>query len=134
MIAALETPGMRELMVRAGTEALEVGRRDGRSILPIFGLTADDVARPESLVETLLDALYAGFVLPTTTTTILHDWRKGRRSEAEDLNGLVARRGAELGIATPANDALLSIARRIERGELTPEPGNAALLQSLLAR
>ena len=131
MIAALETPGMRELMVRAGNEALEVGVRDGRTILPIFGLDAHDIARVDVLVEVLLDALYAGFVLPTTTTTVLHDWRKGRRSEAEDLNGVVVRRGAELGMATPANDALLEVARRIERGHLDPQPGNASLLLSL---
>lgn len=131
MIAAMETPGMRELMVRAGNEALAVGIRDGRAILPIFGLSADDVAQPDSLVEVLLEALYAGFVLPSTTTTILHDWRKGRRSEAEELNGVIARRGAELGIATPANSALIAVARLIERGEAHPAPENAALLQRL---
>lgn len=134
MIAALETPGMRELMVRAGNEALEVGVRDGRSILPIFGLGADDVARVDSLVEVLLDALYAGFVLPSTTTTVLHDWRKGRRSEAEQLNGVVSQRGAQLGIASPANDALLEVARRIERGTLAPHPSNAELLLALASR
>lgn len=131
MIAALEAPGMRELMVRAGQEALDVGMRDGRAILPIFGLDAHDVARVDGLVEVLLDALYRGFVLPTTTTTVLHDWRKGRRSEAEDLNGVIVRRGAELDIATPANDALLEVARRIERGHLAPQPGNASLLLAL---
>ena len=134
MLAALETPGMRELMVRAGNEALAVGSRDGRQILPIFGLDADDVARVDSLVEVLLDALYEGFVLPSTTTTVLHDWRKGRRSEAEQLNGLVAQRGAELGVATPANDALIEVARRIERGEISPHPSNAELMLGLAAR
>lgn len=131
MIAALETPGMRELMVRAGNEALAVGLRDGRQILPIFGLGPLDVARPDALVEVLLDALYAGFVLPSTTTTVLHDWRKGRRSEAEQLNGLVARRGVEQGTPTPANDALIEVARRIERGDLLPDPQNASLLMAL---
>lgn len=131
MMAALETPGMRELMLRAGQEALRVGRQDGRSVLPIFGLTDEDVAQPDSIVEVLLDALYRGFVLPETTTTVLHDWRRGRRSEAEQLNGLVSRRGAELGVPTPANDALIEIARRIERDELRPEASNAALLLEL---
>ena len=134
MMTALETPGMREVMLRAGNEALEVGSRDGRTILPIFGLSDDDIARVDSLVEVLLDALYAGFVLPSTTTTVLHDWRKGRRSEAEQLNGFVARRGAELGVATPANDALIEVARRIERGELAPQPEIAELLTALAAR
>lgn len=134
MIAALETPGMRELMMRAGNEALEVGRRSGHAVLPIFGLTPTQVAQPETVVEVLLDALYAGFVLPSTTTTVLHDWRRGRRSEAEQLNGLVSQRAAELGIPAPANDALIEVARRIERAELAPAPENAALLFSLSQR
>lgn len=132
MIDALETPGMRSLMVRAGQEALEVGRGEGHAVLPIFGLGPDDVARPETVVETLLDALYRGFVVPTTTTTVLHDWRRGRRSEAEQLNGHVARLGARHGIPTPANDALIAIARRIERGDLGPEPRNAERLLALV--
>lgn len=131
MIAALETPGMRELMVRAGHEALQVGLGDGHQVLPIFGLSPDDVAQHDTLVDVLLDALYAGFVLPTTTTTVLHDWRKGRRSEAEQLNGHVAQRGHELGIDTPANDALIEVARRIERGTASPHPDNAAVLREL---
>jgi hypothetical protein len=45
-------------------------------------------------------------VLPQTTTTILHDWIKGRHSE---------------------------VAHRIERGELKPDPANLALLYELLA-
>ncbi|MFN4000622.1 ketopantoate reductase family protein [Microcella sp.] len=134
MIAALETPGMRALMLRAGAEALAVGQRDGRAMLPIFGLTTAQVEQPETVVEVLLDALYAGFVLPTTTTTVLHDWRRGRRSEAEQLNGLVARRAAQLGIASPANDALIEIARQIERGDRVPEPGVATALQRLASR
>lgn len=134
MIAALETPGMRELMISAGNEALAVGQRDGRPILPIFGLSAEQVQQPERLVEVLLETLYAGFVLPTTTTTVLQDWRRGRRSEAEQLNGLVARRAAELGIPAPANQALIEVARRIERGELDPDPANAELLFRLARR
>ncbi|RXZ51690.1 ketopantoate reductase family protein [Agromyces binzhouensis] len=131
MIAALETPGMRDLMVRAGQEALEVGRGEGHAVLPIFGLAPADLARPDTVVETLLDTLYRGFVLPTTTTTVLHDWRRGRRSEAEQLNGHVVRLGARHGIPTPANDALMAVARGIERGDLRPEPRNAERLLAL---
>lgn len=133
MIAALEKPEMRELMVSAGREALRLGRADGRVILPIFGLTPDEISDADSVVEVLLDKLYAGFVLPATTTTVLHDWRRGRRSEAEQLNGLVAQRAAERGLPAPANGALIEVARRIERGELEPRPENADLLLSLHA-
>ena len=76
-------------------------------------------------------ALYAGFVLPQTTTTILQDWEKGRHSEVDDLNGLAAAERRRQGFAAPANAAVVEIARRIERRSLEPRPENLALLQEL---
>jgi 2-dehydropantoate 2-reductase len=80
----------------------------------------------------MLDKLFAGFVVPGATTTVLQDWRKSRRSEAEDLNGHVEAEGARLGVPTPMNSAVVEIARRIERGELEPDPANLALMADAL--
>ena len=131
MAAALDHPGMRELMVRAGTEAQHVGAALGYPLLPVLGLSADDVSRPDTLVDTLLDALYTGFVIPGATTTVLQDWTKGRHSEVDDINGAVVAGGAEHGIATPMNTAVVELAHRIERGELEPGTANVELLASL---
>jgi 2-dehydropantoate 2-reductase len=133
MLAALHEPGMRELMLRSGQEALDAGLAAGYEVLPIFGLTEDDVAVPERVVETLLDTLYARFVLEHTTTTILHDWRKGRHSEVDDLNGAVVAAAERHGLGAPVNAAIVHVAHRIERGELAPEPANAQLLAELVA-
>jgi 2-dehydropantoate 2-reductase len=133
MLAALHQPGVRELMLRSGQEALDAGLAAGYEILPIFGLTEADVATPEHVVETLLDTLYARFVLEHTTTTILHDWRKGRRSEVDDLNGAVVAHAHRHGLHAPVNAAVVEIAHRIECGEIVPEPANAELLAELVA-
>lgn len=125
MSDAIEVEGMRALMVHAGQEALDVGAARGHGPLPIFGLDDDDLADRGAIVETMLDVLYDRFVVTGATTTVLQDWRKGRRSEAADLNGLVAAEGARLGIPTPANSAIVALAQRIERGELTPDVANA---------
>ena len=50
------------------------------------------------------------------------DMVKGRRTEIEFLNGLVAKKGDEIGIATPANVVLTDIVKRVERGDLKPDP------------
>ncbi len=133
MLEATALPGMRELMLRCGQEALDTGAALGHPVLPIFGLTAGDVARPESVVETLLDTLLAGFVLPKTKTTILQDWIKGRHSEVDDINGLVVAEQTGLGGSAPANAAVVELAHRIERGELAPDPANLSLLLELAA-
>ncbi|MFN8196484.1 MAG: 2-dehydropantoate 2-reductase N-terminal domain-containing protein [Nocardioidaceae bacterium] len=132
MADAIEVPGFRDLMVAAGQEALAVGTARGHATLPIFGLDASDVARPDTLVEVMLDRLYAGFVKPGATTTVLHDWEKGRRSEAGDLNGLVSALGRELGVPTPVNDAVFALAREIETGRAAPGTGHAERLLGVL--
>ncbi len=131
MIAALNHEGMRELMLAAGQEALDTGALLGHPILPIFGLSEEEVGDPGRVVEVMLDRLYAGFVLELTTTTVLHDWLKGRRSETEEVNGRVVAEAAGHGAQAPVNAAIAEVARRIERGELQPAPENYALLREL---
>ncbi len=130
MLDALHTPGFRAVMIAAGNEALEVGAAVGHPVLPIFGLTPDEVADRSRVVETMTDKLFEGFVVPGATTTVLQDWTKGRHAEVDDLNGLVAAEGRRRGIATPVNDAVVSLARRIERAGVRPDP---ALLSELAA-
>jgi 2-dehydropantoate 2-reductase len=134
MLAALETSGMRELMLRCGQEALDMGLALGHRVLPIFGLTEAEVGGAEDLVETMLDKLYAGFVLPHTTTTILQDWDKGRHSEVDDINGLVVSEALAVGRSAPANAAVVELAHRIERGELETKPENVEALLELSQR
>jgi 2-dehydropantoate 2-reductase len=52
------------------------------------------------------------------------DMVKGRRTEIEFLNGFIVDKAKDLGIATPANAALTEIVKRVERGELQPDPGH----------
>lgn len=127
MLDALRMPGMREVMVEAGDETLAVGRARGHAVMPIFGLTTADLEGPRDVSDILLDAVY-GFVRPGATTTVLQDWTKGRRSEAMDLNGLVAREGARHGIPTPVNARITRLAAQVEAGSLSPGPENLAEL------
>jgi 2-dehydropantoate 2-reductase len=131
MIGAAEIPEMRELMLRSGQEALDTGIALGHSVLPIFGLSREYVDQPELVVETMLDTLLAGFVLPHTTTTILHDWLKRRHSEVDDINGLVVDEAARLGVPAPVNSAVVELAHRIERGEVEPDRSNLGELLEL---
>ena len=45
MYDALRLPGMRNLMLRSSQEALDVGVALGNPVLPIFGLTPNDLRR-----------------------------------------------------------------------------------------
>jgi 2-dehydropantoate 2-reductase len=124
MYEALQHPGMRDIMLRSSQEALDVGA----AVLPIFGLTPGDIRQSNRVVETLLDTLMAGFTLRSTATTVLHDWNKGRHSEVDDVNGLIVMEAKRMGLTAPVNRALVNLARQIEQGALTPNPGNLDLL------
>lgn len=83
-------------MPLSGHEALDAGIAERYRLLPIFGLTADDVADRDTLVETLL----AAFVLPQTKTTVLQDGMTGRRREVGDINGRVVDASGVQGLDT----------------------------------
>ena len=51
------------------------------------------------------------------------DMVKGRRTEIEFLNGFVVREGEQVGIEAPRQRACSTdIVKRVERGELKPDP------------
>ena len=43
---------------------------------------------------------------------------KGRRTEIDFINGLVVERGAEFGIATPVNAAMVEAVKCVEHGRV----------------
>jgi 2-dehydropantoate 2-reductase len=122
---AMKIPGMREFTLRAGTEALAVGQRLGHTIQPIFGLTEDDVRDTNWLLEKMLDKLAAD-IGPAARDCVLQDHLKGRYSEVDLINGLVVEEGVKNGQPTPVNAAVTEITRRIQSGELEPDPSNLA--------
>jgi 2-dehydropantoate 2-reductase len=50
------------------------------------------------------------------------DMAKGRRTEIEFLNGFVVREGAQVGTPARADERLVDIVKRVERGELKQDP------------
>ncbi|MGC4110431.1 MAG: 2-dehydropantoate 2-reductase N-terminal domain-containing protein [Nocardioides sp.] len=128
LLQAAQVPGMHQFMVRAGKEAVRTSVDLGHRVVPIFGLEDVDPDQPEIFVERMLDAVYTQWSLPHTLTTVLQDWRKGRHSEVDELNGHVVRERARLGGQAPANARTVEVAHRIEAGDLKPGVENAELL------
>lgn len=130
---AANLPGMFELSVQLGRESLAVGAALGYRTEAIFGLRADEFAgsSDENLVTTMKTLL--GHVSRGRTAPI-HDHLKGRRSEMEFISGVVSRKGRELGIATPFNDAVVEIDRAINTGKIKMERSNFELLKKKVTK
>jgi len=130
---AAELPGMADLAVRIGRESLAVGTALGYRIEPIFGLRADEFAGTgdENLATARKTLMH--HVGGRSRTAPIHDHIKGRKSEMEFISGLVSRKGRELGIPTPSNDAVVEIDRRINTRQIKMDRSNFELLMDKVA-
>jgi len=130
---AVALPGMADIAMGIGRESAAVGAALGYRVEPIFGLRADEFAGTgDENLATTREALMR-HVGGRSRTAPIHDHLKGRRSEMDYITGIVTRKGRELGIATPFNDAVLEIDRRINTGEIKMDRSNFELLKRLIA-
>ena len=118
---AIKLPGMREVMMASGREAVRTAMALGHELVPIFGKLQVEANDPDGYATVLLDAVLSDWTLPDTRVTVLQDWDKSRRAEVDDINGLVLREQARLGGAVPVNAGLVEI-----------DVSNADLLRVLL--
>jgi 2-dehydropantoate 2-reductase len=95
----VDNPHGRELMRQVTEEVLAVGRAAG-------------VQFPEGDVT---EAVYQlGRAMANALSSTAQDLARGKRTEIDALNGYVARRGAELGIAAPINQTLFALVKLFE--------------------
>ena len=71
---------------------------------------------------------------PGQFSSTAQDVARGRRSEIDFLNGHVMRRGAQLGVPTPVNDAVVKTVLSYKVGALKPDPKNLAPITAVLPR
>jgi 2-dehydropantoate 2-reductase len=121
---------IRHFSARLGSEAIRVGQALGYALEEIHHLDPELIAKagendPEAShaydEHRLAEAAKGG---GEHRPSMGQDMVKGRRTEIQFLNGLVARKGDEIGIATPANRILTEIVTKVERGELKPDPNH----------
>jgi 2-dehydropantoate 2-reductase len=61
-------------------------------------------------------AFRLGEAMSEATSSTAQDIARGKRTEIDSLNGYVARRGVELGVATPVNQTLHALVKLLEGG------------------
>lgn len=125
---AIEVGGMVEFMHRCGKEALEACIASGSRVVSILGVPPANPDEEEAFAEALLETVVGDYASPDTRTTVLQDWMKGRRAEANEVNGLVVDELKKVGRAAPANELVVELARRVESGDLSIGRRNAELM------
>jgi 2-dehydropantoate 2-reductase len=121
-------PMTRWLAIRLAAEAIEVGLAHGYALEPVYHIPPERLRAAGQGDAEAREACEAILLEQTQhrnddqRPSMGQDILKGRRTEIDYINGLVARKGAELGIATPANSQIVQAVQRIERGEIAPSP------------
>jgi len=49
---------------------------------------------------------------------------KGRRTEIDFINGVIAEKGREVGVPTPTHVKLIEAVKRVEHGQMQARPEN----------
>ena len=130
--ASRETPGVVDVTIKIGAEVVRVGTALGVNVEPINNVPAMQyVEATES--ATALEDLKSQLAetareLGAGRPSMLQDVMKGRRTEIEYLDGYVAERGRQAGVATPACDRITGLLKRVERGELSSNADNIQLM------
>ena len=127
-----ETPGVVDVTIKIGAEVVRVGTALGIDVEPINNVPAqqyveatEDATALEDLKSQLAETARE---LGAGRPSMLQDVIKGRRTEIEYLDGYVARRGREVGVATPACDRITALLKQVERRDLEPEGDNIHLM------
>lgn len=95
-------PAVRELQRTVVQEVLAVAQAEGR---------------PLGLDEALAAVAQIAQAMPQQRSSTAQDLARGKPTEIDQLNGLIVRRGAAFGIATPANQALLALVKLAEAAQ-----------------
>ena len=125
------SPDVFSITVKIAGEALTVAQTLGVQVEPVGGIPAKaylDAARGVGLEELRNKWVEAGRSIGAGRPSLLQDMMKGRRTEVDYLNGYVVRKGREVGVPTPMNEAIVEVAKRMEAGELKQGPDNLKLL------
>jgi 2-dehydropantoate 2-reductase len=121
-------PVTRKLAIRLAGEAVKTGLAHGYVLEKIYKMDPMQVMAASdgdaAALAACEDILLANVKMRNDDQrpSMGQDIQKGRRTEIDYINGLVAAKARELGIGTPANDGIVAAVKRVERGEVEPAP------------
>jgi len=134
-VVYVERDKMHRIAVKLAAEAIEVGRAHGFQLGTVLGIQPDDwlsAAKGEPAGVQRIDAglrAWMDTLIEPSRSSVGRDVERGRRSEIDFTNGLVADKGDEIGVPAPTHRAVTELVRRIDRGQLVPAPSTVESIE-----
>ncbi len=114
----------RLIRIHLAKEGAQVGLAQGLNVVDISGKPAALWAEADKgdVYEELDDFMSTRGGNVNWLASMAQDVHKGRHSEIDYMNGLICRKGRELGVPTPFNDAIVEAMHGIDDGSIKPDP------------
>ena len=117
---------IRRFAIQVGGESIRVGRALGLQLEKMGKLMPDQIEKASSgdaamlaEVEQILKSRKAANPRAAIQRpSMAQDMKKGRKTEIEFMNGLIAAKGRSVGIPTPANEKLVQAVLSVEHGKV----------------
>jgi 2-dehydropantoate 2-reductase len=104
------------------TESYDVAVKQGVRLVKLLGVLDPEflVVRSEedgTRVAQILDLVAGPDQFGKMKSSMLQDLERGRKTEIDFLNGYIVKKGREVGVPTPVNEAVVEMVKEVEAGE-----------------
>ena len=124
-----------KVAIRCMKECIDVGHASGVEFAPVQGKNIVGLFYYKNAIK----RAFGCFLLPIAMKkhrdiepSMLQDIKKGKPCEVDAINGVVCDFGKKYGVATPINDRIVEIIKKIQAGELKADKSNFALFNDIL--
>jgi 2-dehydropantoate 2-reductase len=128
----LRNDTIRRFQIKLAGEGIRVGQALGFTLEKVRGIEPElftrasegDAAALAQVESTLIPKKGANPRGDIQRPSMAQDILKGRRTEIDAMNGVIAQKGREVCVPAPSHEKLTQIVTKVERGEIKPSPSH----------
>ncbi|MBO5064916.1 MAG: 2-dehydropantoate 2-reductase [Clostridia bacterium] len=124
-----------KVAIRCMKECIDVGHASGVEFAPVQGKNIVGLFYYKNAIKRALGCMLLPIAMKKhrdIEPSMLQDLKKGKPCEIDAINGVVCEFGKKYGVATPINDRIVEIIKKIQAGELKADKSNFRLFDDIL--
>ena len=125
----------KKVAIRCMKECIDVGHAAGVEFAPVQGKNIVGLFYYKNAIKRAFGCLLLPIAMKKhrdIEPSMLQDLKKGKPCEIDAINGVVCDFGKKYGVATPVNDRIVEIVKKIQAGELKADKSNYRLFDDIL--
>ncbi len=125
----------KKVAIRCMKECIDVGHAAGVEFAPVQGKNIVGLFYYKNAIKRAFGCMLLPIAMKKhrdIEPSMLQDIKKGKPCEVDAINGVVCDFGKKYGVATPINDRIVEIIKKIQAGELKADKSNFSLFDDIL--